>query len=285
MTGTQFDVTEGQKFNRVVASFTDPGGPEDVSHYQANIDWGDGTTSKGTIVKDGANFRVSGQHTYAEQGNYTIKISASDQGGPKATTTTKVTVHDAAVQVTRTFIRLTVGQPFSGMVARFHDTNPLGKPAEFTATVNWGDGTTTSATIQADLNQQYTVISTHTYAQPGQYAVDVTINDDGHPVNVAHSSAKIDSLPVVAHGLTGVAKVNTTFTLALAAFHNGDASATASIDWGDSTTAGTIKPDGAGGFNVIGSHSYSKIGSHTVRIAIVDNGHTTNTTGTVRVVG
>src|SRR5205807_1087266 len=51
-----------------VATFTDAGGLEEGGDYTATIDWGDSTTSAGTIVVDGdgnATGVVTGSHTYS----------------------------------------------------------------------------------------------------------------------------------------------------------------------------------------------------------------------------
>src|SRR5207302_3504345 len=53
--------------NVVVANFTDTGGPEDPTdpgNYTATINWGDGTTSRGTISLSGTVFSVLVSHTY-----------------------------------------------------------------------------------------------------------------------------------------------------------------------------------------------------------------------------
>jgi hypothetical protein len=69
----------------VVASFTDadPGGT--VSDYAATIDWGDGTTSAGTVGTAGGGFTVNGSHTYQEDGNYPVVVHIDDAGGSAAT--------------------------------------------------------------------------------------------------------------------------------------------------------------------------------------------------------
>src|SRR5262249_848033 len=73
--GTAIPVTatEGVTFtNAPVATFTDtdPGGTL-PSDYQAQINWGDGQTSLGTIASiGGTSYSVSGTHAYAEEGNY-----------------------------------------------------------------------------------------------------------------------------------------------------------------------------------------------------------------------
>jgi hypothetical protein len=65
----------------VVSSFTDadPGGT--VSDYAATIDWGDGTSSAGTVGTSGSGFTVSGSHTYQEDGNYPVIVHIADVGG------------------------------------------------------------------------------------------------------------------------------------------------------------------------------------------------------------
>jgi N-acetylneuraminic acid mutarotase len=66
-----------------VATFTDLGGPEDLSDYAATIHWGDpnNTSTPGTIVSnpDGG-FSVLGSYAYAQAGNYTISVAISHGG-------------------------------------------------------------------------------------------------------------------------------------------------------------------------------------------------------------
>jgi hypothetical protein len=62
----------------------------------------------------------------------------------------------------------------------------------------------------------------------------------------------------------------------VATFTSGDPSATASdftatIAWGDGhTSAGTVTPDGRGGFNVSGSNTYAAPGTYTLTVAVTD---------------
>jgi N-acetylneuraminic acid mutarotase len=76
--------TEGTSFSGAVATFTDPGGAEAVGTYRAVIDWGDGSSSLGTISGGGggAPFSVSGNHTYAQERSvYPVTVSVTDDGG------------------------------------------------------------------------------------------------------------------------------------------------------------------------------------------------------------
>jgi hypothetical protein len=89
--GFGFSAVEGaDSATQTVATFKDPGGAEPNSsdpgaiadHYTATIDWGDGTgTTSGTVSYSGTagsktdSFTVSADHTFGEEGTYTIKVT------------------------------------------------------------------------------------------------------------------------------------------------------------------------------------------------------------------
>jgi PKD repeat protein len=70
---TDFTVLIGEQVSGILATFTDAN-PSDV--HTAEIDWGDGTVTAGVV--DQAAGTVSGSHTYAEAGQYTVTITVSD---------------------------------------------------------------------------------------------------------------------------------------------------------------------------------------------------------------
>jgi len=72
----------------------------------------------------------------------------------------------------------------------------------FSATINWGDGTTTAGEI-IDTAGAISVSGTHTYASSGQNAVSVTLSDDapGTATATANSTANVG-------GLTGQVSLN-----------------------------------------------------------------------------
>jgi hypothetical protein len=72
----------------VVATFSDPA-PESLSSYGATIDWGDGSSSPGSI---GSGFTVSGSHTYAYGGTYPVTVTIHDEGGAVTAAQTAATV-------------------------------------------------------------------------------------------------------------------------------------------------------------------------------------------------
>lgn len=73
-----------------VATFTDADPDGAVGDYAARIDWGDGTSSAGTIVGPASGrFTVDGTHVYPSTGpstKHTVNVSVKDAGGASATT-------------------------------------------------------------------------------------------------------------------------------------------------------------------------------------------------------
>jgi uncharacterized repeat protein (TIGR01451 family) len=71
--------------NLRVATFAHANGVEPASAFTATINWGDGTTSPGTITQSGLMYNVTGSHTYARSGAYKITTTvteiASDPSG------------------------------------------------------------------------------------------------------------------------------------------------------------------------------------------------------------
>ena len=74
--GQSVSAVEGASTSALVATFTDPGGPESIGNYSADINWGDGSATQvgaGAITLNGSTFEVRGTHTYAEERPPTIR--------------------------------------------------------------------------------------------------------------------------------------------------------------------------------------------------------------------
>ena len=166
-------------------------------------------------------------------------------------------------------VRGTEGIP-TGTVATFTDANPNTTATDFSATINWGDGTITTGTIVAQSGGAFAVDGDHTYADEGKYNVGVIINDVGGITASATSTATVADALLTATGvnITGT-EGSSTGTTTVATFTDANPNAlasdfTATIYWGDgTTTTGTVVAQSGGGFAVDGAHTYADEGIGT----------------------
>jgi len=159
---------------------------------EPTITWGDGTpSSPGTVARSGG--PITGTHTYATAGIYTGSVSWQDDAGSH-TVGFDVKVQDAPLTATATPVSATAGTAFSGPVATFTDANPGGTVSQYSATINWGDGTTSAGTVTAGAGN-FVVNGSHTYVSPGAYQTTVTIRDVGGATATAVGTATAAGAP------------------------------------------------------------------------------------------
>jgi hypothetical protein len=277
-----FAVGEQSVFNDAVATFEDDDNAATPADFTATIDWGDGSpATAGTIGTSSGAFVVIGQHTYADEGAFTVIVSIADQppgtGAAKATDSATVTEGDSLSGTPRTFAAPS-GVSFTTTVAIFSDTLTSAVPGDFTATINWGDATSSAGTVSGG-GGSFQVSGTHTYAGTGSFPVMVTLADDAPGT----ATATVTSTAQVASGLSATAVNFSTpegaaFNGTVATFSDADgsktpASFTATIDWGDGTapTAGTVS-GGPGTFTVTGQHTYADEGSFPFTVTVTETG-------------
>ena len=297
-TGVNVSATEGIITGPVeVASFTDANPNAPLSDFTATINWGDGTTATaGTVVAlAGGGFAVDGTHTYAEEGTDPISVTVNDVGGSTASATSTATVADAPLTATGVNVSATEGITTGPVeVASFTDANPNAPLSDFTATINWGDGTTaTAGTVVALAGGGFAVDGTHTYAEEGTDPISVTVNDVGGSTASATSTATVVDAPLTATGVNVSATEGiTTGPVEVASFTDANPNAplsdfTATINWGDGTTAtaGTVVALAGGGFAVDGTHTYAEEGTDPISVTVNDvGGSTASATSTATVV-
>ena len=290
--GAPVGATEGATFSGAVASFTDADPNGAVSDYSATINWGDLTSSVGTVSANGrGGFNVSGSHVYAEEGTYTVTVAIRDAGGATASATSSANVADAALSATGSPVSATEGASLTGQVASFMDGDPGGAVSDYSATITWGDQTTSAGTIAANGSGGFAVSGSHVYAEEGAYTVTVTIRDAGGATASATSSASVADAALTATGSPSFREHHrTNFTAVVATLSDADPGGvatdfTAQISWGDgTTTGGMIVARTGGGFAVSASHNYSRNGTYTVTIRLTDAGGATTSTTTSIVV-
>ena len=73
------------EYSGPVATFSDSAAGTASSAFTATIDWGDGTTTEGTITNFLGEYAVNGIHTYSAGGSYTVVVAVADNLGDSAT--------------------------------------------------------------------------------------------------------------------------------------------------------------------------------------------------------
>jgi uncharacterized protein (TIGR03118 family) len=282
--------SDGLSVDATVASFLDTGGDDPLTNYTATIDWGDGSSSTGTVGSPPTPaafgvgyFTVAATHTYAAAGDYTFTVTISDSDGSQATVQgTAVVAEPTLVAHAHPVISqgLTVD---NATLADFSDTGGADPLSNYSATIDWGDGSSSTGTVTAAVAAAaaagglFGVAGSHTYTSAGDYTFSVTISDtDGDQTSV-QGTAHVAQAPLLAVGVpvvvTSGLAVDGAIVAAFTDAGGGDSATnySATIDWGDgsSATAGTVSGSG-NSFIVTGSHAYAAAGDYHLKVSISD---------------
>ena len=264
--------------NNGVGSFTDGNpnaGPDD---FTGTIDWGDGSpTSLATFVAAGVGpgaFNVTGNHTFAKPGVYTVTTNVFDDGGETTALTATFTITDLPVTgATKSFTAVEGQNTGTFVLATFEDPNTLATLSDVKAELaigGWGDGTPTVAGIGLTIQQTgvdptngepiFAVLGNHTYADetpPGlPDTLSVIITTGGGATTTLTSPpgggvTVLDAALSSSNGttITGI-EGNTTGTVLLGTFRDDNQAATVAdfttapgsvvVNWGDGSAPETL---------------------------------------------
>jgi hypothetical protein len=298
------DVPEGVPYNLPIG-FTDKDTFGTPSDYAVTVGWGDGQTSSPTVTGNQfywyyRGFSADAQHAWDHEGTYPVEATIADSGGSQATTGRTVQVSDAPLSPgtngSTDLLYATEGQALSAdPLSTFSDLNPNAVADDFTAVIDWGDGTRSPGTVRGGDAGAFDVAGSHTYAHNGWYIASVLVTDADGASTVLSRTVYVQDAPLTAHGekLTALSLIPTG-DVVVATFTDANPYGTvddftAWISWGDGWSSfGTILANGDGTFSVIGSHNYSGPGSgsvtYTITTTINDRGGATATaTGTATV--
>jgi hypothetical protein len=277
--GASLSAVEGGTVTTPVASFTDSNTADTASQLSATIAWGDGSTTAGTVTGSNGVFSVSGAsgHVYAAEGKFVTNVTVTNAAdGVTTALTGAVTSTDADVFTPGAAqgIAATAGLAFNGTVATFTDSYTANTASDLTATIAWGDGTSSAGTV-TDVNGSISVSGSHTYAKPGIDAVSVTLNDtDGTAAAIGNASVTVAS-PYFGSGAKVNAPEGTAVTAAVASFTDANTADTASaftatIAWGDGTASTGVVTGSNGAFSIAGAsgHVYAAEGSYTATTTV-----------------
>jgi sugar lactone lactonase YvrE len=186
----------GQAFShQTVFHSSDADSNGTASQYKAVVPSGDGNSvtrpstanDNGQIVANaGGGFDVQRSYTYAEElSNQTFSVQGTDVGGAStAASTTSFRVDDAPL--TGSSAAEAGGSadvPNSSVLsgATFTDATPGSHLDDFTAVIDWGDGSATSSgTVADDISSGVdTVNGSHSYATAGSYPIRIAVTDQG----------------------------------------------------------------------------------------------------------
>lgn len=140
--------------------------------HSGTVSWGDGTAIETPLVDQNPGFAMFIlRHVYRDNGAYTVEVVAQDDDYPsmvngvatgRTSATFPVTITNLPPQVSGAPNFFSVGDPATVLVATFEDAGTLDAP--WTATIHWGDGTTTTGNVNPTTKQ---VTGAHTYTAPG----------------------------------------------------------------------------------------------------------------------
>lgn len=184
--GNDITISEGATITQA-GSFTDP----DSSSWTVTANYGDGSGTQ-TLTPNGNQFSL--EHTYVDNGEYTVTVSVNDGSGGVGTDTLLVTVNNVAPEVSAVGEQSAKrGEPIELSLATFTDP---GTDDTHSATIDWGDGSEPTAGV---INQtDNTVSGSHTYAENGTYTINVTVEDDDGDSGNASMQITIVDNPVIA---------------------------------------------------------------------------------------
>ena len=276
LTATGADVwgTQNTALTSVTVAALNDGDPRgQVSDFTGTIDWGDGTAPSAAsfVLASAGRFNVTGTHTYAAPGVYTITINITDKGGSTASTTSTATIG-------RSTLVVSAGSAASvsegAALVRSGSFTDSTSAASWTATVDYGDG---SPREQLILNNKTFNIA-HTYPNSGSYKVVVIVTDETggqgigtFDVTVSNVAPTMTNVGGDASGVPGQTR-RITFAASDVSPADNDAGCAFTINWGDGSTSQTTQRGATSA-----THVYASPGSYTVSVQAIDKDNGTST--------
>ena len=136
--GVNFSTTVNQALgSEPVATFVDANPASQASDFTVSIDWGNGATSPGQIEGQDGEFAIYNDYVYPQTGTYGVTVTILEDGQTVATVASTASVGDIVEGPTATLAAIS-----------FNDSNPS-PPSSYTATIAWGDGTSSTASCRA----------------------------------------------------------------------------------------------------------------------------------------
>jgi hypothetical protein len=228
----------------------DAGGPYTV--YEGNSISLDGSGSTGTISSYEWDFDYDGvpadfnadatgvSPTFSASGleegvTRTIGLRVTGANQTTSIDTTTLDVLDAPLTPIPlgTDIHPIAGAPFGGKLGSFQDGNPEADASDFTITIDWGDGATTSGALVSQGNGLFDIVGKHTYAASGSYAYSIDVDDIGGSSTTVEGNADVSklNLPVRSNQTQGIGFWHNKLGQSLIRLFNGGPRSTDLANW------------------------------------------------------
>jgi hypothetical protein len=175
----------------------------DASGYSATVTWGDGTSSAEVVSGSAGAFTVIASHDYAIDSvsqfsaSYQVTGVLSHPGAMDVSASDVVkVVRPQGAEQAQNLLSDEAGVVAYQTLALFEAPTVTDPAAEFTATVDWGDGSApdTSPVVEKDSAGLFRVVGGHAYSEEGTFPVIVTVSqhwDAVLPLLQASSSAVV----------------------------------------------------------------------------------------------
>ena len=230
----------GESFAAALVTVNDANLSALPGDFTAKIDWGDGATTNGTVIGGGGHYTVIGSHVYANEGTHAAVVTMVDDppGMASGTATAAVQVSDAPITLTPIAVSGSERSSLSVPVASFTQPGSSAGAGSYTATIAWGDGTTSPGAVSAGASG-FIVSGTHTYADEGTYSLSITASRIGGKTATIGGTATLLE-PLLSDGTAGTPDtrwINEVYGDLL----NRDADHRALVWWSGQLTAGVSR--------------------------------------------
>ena len=190
-----------------------------------------GTTGTGAT---GASGQATFSYPGAAAGTDVVQASITNLAGTIPSNTVQV-IWDGPItaQGGQSFTR-TEPAAVHGTVASFSDPDPGAQPADYAASIRWGDGTPASAgTISGPAGGPFTVTGAHTYSDEGSYTITVTIIDTDNAANstTVTDIASANDASLNASGISPAPVSGQSFSGPVASFTDANATTSSTADF------------------------------------------------------
>lgn len=249
----------------VSANFTDPGVPDT---HTATWEWGDGSSSPGTVQEANGSGTVTGSHIYTVAGSYSITLTiADDEGG-----TSQPVFQPIVIFIPNEPPVVEAGGPFNAteggsVIVTAIGSDPDNDPINFAWDLD-NDGL-------FETPGQSVTFSAAGLDGPGIKTIVAKVTDSGGLFATDQATVQILNAAPTAGGIIALidpVPVNTVINFSANFTDPGVPDIhTANWNWGDGSSSPGTVDEASGSGTVAGSHSYATAGVYTDTLIVWDD--------------